>query len=55
MHDCTLHLPYMLIVPVPRLGVDRLAHTAKHPQAAEVVVLDMVRTQPAEEADGGGC
>lgn len=44
----------MLVVPIPRLRVDRLAHAAKDAQGAEVVVLDMVRAEAAQEADGGG-
>lgn len=44
----------MLVVPIPRLGVDRLADAAKHPQAAEVERPDVVCAKAAEETDGGG-
>lgn len=43
----------MLIIPIPRLGVDRLADTTQDSQRAQVVVLDVVCAQAAEEADGG--
>jgi hypothetical protein len=52
VHDRTLHLPYMLVVPVPRFGVDRLADASQNAQAAQVVALHMVGTEAAEQADG---
>jgi hypothetical protein len=52
VYDRTLHLPYMLVVPVPRFGVDRLADASQHAQAAQVVALHMVGTEAAEKADG---
>ena len=43
----------MFIIPVPRLRVDRFADGPEDADAAEIVVLDVLRTEPAEETDGG--
>lgn len=40
--NSTLVLPDMLIVPLPRLRIDRLSNTAQHSQTAQIVSLDVV-------------
>jgi hypothetical protein len=42
----------MLIVPVPRLRVDRLSNAAQYPQAAQIVVFHVLSTVTTEQADG---
>ena len=42
---------YMLIVPVPRLGIDRLADTAEHPQTTQIMSFDMLRPKTAQKTD----
>lgn len=39
---------------MPRLGVDWLADAAEDAERREVVVLDVVGAEAAEETDGGG-
>jgi hypothetical protein len=41
--DGTLFLSYVLIIPMPRLGIDGLADGSEDPQRRQVVVLDMLR------------
>ena len=55
VYDSTLGLSDVLVVPVPRLGVNGLANGPEDPQRGEVVVLDMLGAQTTEQADGGGC
>lgn len=45
----------MVVVPMPCLRVDRLADAAEDTKSREVVVLDVVGAEAAEETDGGGC
>ena len=42
------------VVPHPRLGVDRLAHRAQHPQRRQVVAVGLLGAPLHEGADGGG-
>jgi hypothetical protein len=42
----------IFIIPVPGFWVDRFADTPENAEAAEFVVLDMVRAVPAEQTDG---
>ena len=44
----------VLVVPVPRLGVDRLAYAPEDAEGRQVVALDVVFAQPAEEPYRGG-
>ena len=45
-----------VIVPIPRFGVDRLAHCAKNPQIREIIFLDRVVACRHQSADCcGGC
>ena len=53
IHDGTLPPPDMVVIPIPSLRVNRLANASKHAQAAQIMVLDVLFTQTAEEADGG--
>lgn len=55
INDSALFPPNMLIVPIPRLRIDRLSNTSENPQTAQIVVLDVVRSKATEETDGGGC
>ena len=52
--DGTLPLPDVIVVPVPSLGVDRLADTTQYSESAKVVGVDVVLTETTEETDGGG-
>ena len=54
VNDGALLLSDMIVLPVPSLGVDRLADSTQHSEGAEIVVLDVVFTETAEEADSGG-
>ena len=44
----------VLVVPVPGLGVDRLAYAAEDAEGRQVVAFDVVLAQPAEEPYRGG-
>lgn len=46
--------PHILVVPQPRLAVDRLADGAEDAQGGEVVFLDVLGAEAAEKADRGG-
>jgi hypothetical protein len=52
--DGGLLAPDVVVEPVPRLRVDRLADAPDDAQRAEVRVLHVLLAEPAEEADGGG-
>ena len=54
IHNRTLPLTDVVIVPIPRLWVDGLAHAAKDAQAAEVVVPNMVSAKASQKTDGAG-
>jgi hypothetical protein len=54
IHNRTLLLTDVFVVPIPCLWVDGLAHAAKDAQAAEVVVLDVVSAKASQKTDGGG-
>ena len=45
----------MLVVPVPRLGVDGLANASQNTQSAQIVLLDVLMAQTPEKTDGGRC
>jgi len=51
--DGTLLLADVIVVPVPSLGVDRLANGTQYSDGAEIVGLDVVFSETAEETDGG--
>ena len=40
---------------VPRLRIDGLANTAEDPQTAQIVTLNMVRSEMAQKMNSGGC
>lgn len=44
----------MVVVPVPRFRVDRLADTTEDTKRAQIVILHVVLTEAAEETDGSG-
>lgn len=50
----TLSPANMVVVPMPRLRVDRLAHAAEHAQTAQIVILHVVLAQATKKTDGGG-
>ena len=54
INDSTLPLSDVVVVPVPSLGVDRLADTTQYPEGAEVVGVDVVFTETTEETNCGG-
>lgn len=54
IHNRALHLPYMFIIPIPSLRVDRLPNTTEHTQAAQIVILDVVFAEAAKKPDCGG-
>lgn len=54
IHNRTLLLSDIVIVPMPRFGVDGFADTSENADGGEVVVLDVVSTETTEETDGGG-
>ena len=51
----TLPLADMVVIPVPRFGIDRLADGAKHAERAEVMPLHVMLAKAAEETDGSWC
>ena len=55
INDCDLLASNVVVQPVPGFGVDGLADGAEDAEGAEVVVLDVVLAETAEETDGGGC
>ena len=54
VNNGALLLPDVVIIPVPSLGVDRLANSTQHSEGAEIVVLDVVLTETTKEADSCG-
>jgi hypothetical protein len=44
----------MLVVPVPCLWINRLAHATEHSQAAQIILFDMVRPKSTQQADSSG-
>lgn len=55
VHNRTLPATDVIVVPMPCLGVDGLTDAAKHAQAAEVVVLDVMIAKTAQQTDRGRC
>ena len=53
--DCAFPLANMIVIPMPRLGIDRLSDGTQHTERREIVILDVMFAQPTEETDGGGC
>lgn len=53
VHDGTLLLPDVVVIPVPSLGVDRLTDATQHSESAKVVGVDVVLTETTEETNGG--
>ncbi len=51
--DWTLPLADLLVVPLPGLGVDRLAHGPEHAQRAQVVLLDELVALAHQRAQRG--
>ena len=54
INDGTLLLSDMFVVPVPSLGVDGLTDSPQDSDGAEIVGLDVVLAEAAEETDGSG-
>lgn len=54
IYNRALLLPYMFVIPIPSLRVDRLPNTTKHAQAAQIVILDVVFTEATKEPDCSG-
>jgi hypothetical protein len=43
----------MFVIPIPRLGINRLPNASQHPQTREIVILYMVCAQTPKQADRG--
>jgi hypothetical protein len=52
--NCALLLSDVLVIPVPRFRVDRLADTSQDTQGAEIMALNVVRPKTTKESDSGG-
>ena len=50
------HVPFAddVMIPVPSLGIDRLAHGAKHAQVRQVIFRDPLIPLAHQRANGGG-
>lgn len=51
--DGALFLADVVVIPVPSLGVDRLTNGTQYSESTEIVAVDVVLSETAEETDGG--
>src|SRR5204862_3979801 len=54
VHNGALLVPDVLVIPDPRLRVDRLAHRAQQAQRREVATRRVLRAPAHERADSSG-